>query len=209
MRSNLTQEQKLSKALEGLEELKQKIIELRFGLCDSKPLTTKEVARILSREASPQTILKFASHHKHDDGSVSFSEKDIAFLEAAALRELARPGQSQHAPEQLTTTLATPVDPSNDLFKDSGRGKISARRALRDGPRECSSQSSRSKGAELKRSTPTKLNKSDVNNQGISVISREPSKTKDSSGDKIQNDHIGIKKSGKRGVSSRKLSKVA
>lgn len=91
-RSNLTQEQKLAKALEGLEALKQKIIELRFGLSDLKPLTTKEIAKILSRVASPETILKFASHHKHDDGSVSFSEKDVAILEAEALRELARPG---------------------------------------------------------------------------------------------------------------------
>lgn len=94
-RSLLTQEQKLAKALEGLEALKQRIIELRFGLSCSKPLTTKEVAKILSRVASPETILKFASHHKHDDGSVSFSEKDVAILEAEALRELSRPLQSE------------------------------------------------------------------------------------------------------------------
>jgi hypothetical protein len=98
-RSNLTQEQKLAKALEGLEALKQKIIELRFGLSDLKPLTTKEIAKILSRVASPETILKFASHHKHDDGSVSFSEKDVAILEAEALRELARPGATHSSVE--------------------------------------------------------------------------------------------------------------
>lgn len=119
-RSHLTQEQKLAQALKGLEALKKKIIELRFGLSSSKPLTTKEVAKILTRVASPEIILKFASHHKHDDGSVSFSEKDVAILEAEALRELARPGSSHSTVEQTLLTLN-----DNDTAESDARPKKS------------------------------------------------------------------------------------
>ena len=92
---------KVAKALSGLEALKQKIIELRYGLGSSKPMGTSEIAALLTRTASPDIILQFATHHKDDVGTVSFSVADVETLEAEALRDLARPCRTDGIDTQI------------------------------------------------------------------------------------------------------------
>ena len=87
----------VTSAIASLEALKQKIIDLHYGIATGDPMPYKDVASFLSKTSSPELVLQFASSHKESDDCVEFSVDDIKSLEAEALRDLSRPFRRRQA----------------------------------------------------------------------------------------------------------------
>lgn len=89
-------EKAVTTAIATLESLKQKILDLHFGIATGKPMPYKDVASLLSKTSSPELVMQFANHKNDKDDSVEFGIDDIKTLEAEALRDLSRPARRRN-----------------------------------------------------------------------------------------------------------------